>query len=167
MPPPSSPRVSAYDGDMAQPFAQQFRALVPTYFDEPWSPEDGLSVEELDLALEEAGLKSLPEALSALYLSIGAVEDLMEAYYFVWDPDELEIEDGFLLFMEDEDETYTWGLPADALDVPDPLVHRRSSGRGTWMSTEATLSEYLLDYFSWVFEEIRPAIDEAEDEEDR
>jgi hypothetical protein len=77
----------------------------------------------------------------------------------VWDPDELEIEDGHLLFMEDEDEAYTWGVRVDSLDVPDPLVQRRSNARGNWMDTEATLSEYLLDYFEWVFEEVAPELD--------
>lgn len=157
--------VPAYDGGMAQSFSQLFRDLVPRYFDEAWSREDGWSREELDVALNEAGLDTVPEALAELYLAVGAVEDLMEAYYFVWDPDELEVQDGFLLFMEDEDETYSWGLPADSLDVPDPLVHRRDA-RGNWMSTEATLSEYLLDYYAWVFEEIAPAVESAQEEDD-
>jgi hypothetical protein len=149
---------------MAQPFSQLYRKLVPTWFDEPWKPEDGLSREELTAALTDSGVGELPESLREFYLAVGAVEDLMEAWYYVWDPDELEIEDGYLLFMEDEDEAYTWGLRVDSLDVADPLVHRRSNTRGNWMDTEATLSEYLLDYYEWVFDEVVPELD-GEDSE--
>jgi len=148
---------------MAEPFQQQFRSLVPTYFDEPWSPEDGLSRAELEADLSESGVQ-LPTALEDLYLAVGAVEDIMEAYYFLWDADELELEDGYLLFMEDEDERYTWGIPATSLDVPDPLVWRRTNAKGSWAPMDATVSEYLLDYFAWVFEEVAPAV--VSDDED-
>lgn len=150
---------------MAEPFTQSFRSLIPSYFDQPWQPEDGLSQAELDAALEESGVQ-IPTALADLYLAVGAVEDLMEAYYFVWDPDELEIQDGFLLFMEDEDERYTWGIPVDSLDVPDPLVARRAGAKGGWVPMDATVSEYLLDYYAWVFEEVRPALEASEGEDD-
>lgn len=143
---------------MAEPFTQSFRSLIPTYFDQPWQPEDGLSREELHEALRESGVQ-IPTALEDLYLSVGAVEDLMEAYYFVWDPDELEIEEGYLLFMEDEDEQYTWGIPVDSLDVPDPLIARRPNAKGGWVPMDATVSEYFMDYFAWVFEEVLPALE--------
>lgn len=150
---------------MAQPFSQLYRNLVPAWFDEPWKPEDGLSQAELATALSESGVGELPESLREFYLAVGAVEDLMEAFYFIWDPDELEIEDDHLLFMEDEDEAYTWGLQVGSLDVPDPLVRRRSNARGNWMDTEATVSEYLLDYFDWVFEEVVPELEGLDDED--
>ncbi len=149
---------------MAEPFFSQFTSLVPKYFDEEWKPEDGLSRAELDADLAESGVQ-LPASLEALYLAVGAVEDIMEAYYFIWDADELEIEDGFLLFMEDEDERFTWGIPVASLDVPDPLVCRRTNAKGTWSDMEGTLSEYLLDYFAWVFEDVAPAVEDDEDDE--
>jgi hypothetical protein len=133
-------------------FLDKFRDLVPRYFDEPWTEEDGLSSAELGEFLEGKDFE-LPLALREFYQAVGAVEDLMEAFHYFWDPDELEIEDGYLLFLEDEEEKYTWGVRADQLDVPDPIVWRRNNARGTWESEEGTFSEYVLDMFEWVFED--------------
>lgn len=150
---------------MADTFTASYRALLPQYFDTEWVTEAGLSRQELAEALSHTPVEALPAALEEFYLSVGAVEELMEAYYFIWDPDELDTDEGYLLFMEDEDERYTWGIPVASLDVPDPLVFRRSEARGEWRSTGATVSEYLLDYFAWVFEEIEPALEENEGRE--
>lgn len=133
-------------------FLDKFRALVPAYFDDQWSAEDGLSKEELQDLMDGQDF-DLPLALRDFYLAVGAVEDIMEAYHFFWDPDELTIEDGHLLFLEDEEEKYTWGIRVDQLDVPDPIIWRRNNARGTWKSEEGTFSEYVLDMFEWVFEE--------------
>lgn len=140
-------------------FVDKFRALVPKYLDDEWVAEDGLTSAELTEALDDAGVE-IPQVLREFYLSVGGCEDLMEAYYYFWDPEELEYDDGYLLFMEDEDERYTWGLREDQLDVPDPIVYRRNNRRGTWRSEEGTFSEYVLDMFDWVFEELEPELDD-------
>lgn len=137
---------------MAEMFLEKFRALVPKYLDDEWQPEDGLSPAELDEALAGHDF-TIPLVLREFYLALGGCEDLMEAFYFFWDPEELEIEDGYLLFLEDEDEEYTWGIRADQLNIPDPIVHRRHNGRNSWQSEEGTFSEYVFDMFEWVFED--------------
>lgn len=139
-------------------FVDKFRSLVPKYLDDQWIPQDGLTPAELEDALDEAGV-DIPQVLEEFYLAVGGCEDLMEAYYFFWDPDELEIEDGYLLFMEDEDEEFVWGIREDQIDVPDPIVHRRNNSRGTWKSEDGTFSEFVLDMFSWVFEELEPELE--------
>ncbi|MEB7503755.1 hypothetical protein [Arthrobacter koreensis] len=137
---------------MSEMFLEKFRALVPKYLEDSWRPDDGLTADELDEMLGEHDF-SIPLVLREFYLSLGNCEDLMEAYHFFWDPDELELEDGFLLFLEDEDEKFTWGFRADQLDVPDPIVWRRNNARGEWQSEEGTFSEYVFDMFEWVFED--------------
>ncbi|WP_394939836.1 hypothetical protein [Psychromicrobium sp. YIM B11713] len=130
---------------MSEIFLQKFRDLLPNYLSEPWQEEDGLSEAELNAELAT----DVPQALREFYLALGNSE-LMEAYHFFWDPDELEVEDGFLLFLEDEEELYTWGIKADQIDVPDPLIWRRSNAKGSWVCEEGTFSEFVLDYFDWV-----------------
>jgi len=127
-------------------FLQKFRDLLPTHLAERWQEEDGLSEAELSAELAT----DVPQALREFYLALGNSE-LMEAYYYFWDPDELEIEDGYLLFLEDEEELYTWGIKAEQIDVPDPLIWRRSNAKGNWVCEEGTFSEFVLDYFDWVF----------------
>ncbi|WP_026532765.1 hypothetical protein [Arthrobacter sp. H41] len=137
---------------MTELFLDKFRALVPSYFEDEWVEEDGLSSAELEEMMQGKDFE-LPLALREFYLAVGATEDIMEAFHFFWDPDELEIEDGFLLFLEDEEELYTWGMKADQLSVPDPIVWRRNNARGEWKSEDGTFSEYVLDLFEWVFED--------------
>jgi hypothetical protein len=137
---------------MTEMFLEKFRALVPKYLEDAWHEEDGIPGDELDEVLSEHDL-SIPLVLREFYLAIGGCDDLMEAYHFFWDPEELEIEDGFLMFLEDEDEAFTWGIRDDQLDVPDPIVWRRNNAKGTWVSEEGTFSEFVFDLFEWVFEE--------------
>ncbi len=142
---------------MSEIFLDRFRALVPKYLEDNWREEDGIPEPELDAMLAAHDFR-IPLVLREFYLALGGCEDLMEAFHFFWDPDELEIEDGYLLFLEDEDEKFVWGIREDQLDVPDPIVWRRNNARGDWQSEEGTLSEYVLDMFEWIFEE-----DEDED----
>ena len=69
---------------MTELFLDKFRALVPAYFEEPWVPEDGLSEDEL-AELREGQDFPLPMAVHEFYLAVGASEDLMEAFHYVWD----------------------------------------------------------------------------------
>ena len=137
---------------MSEMFLEKFRALVPKYLEDQWRPEDGIPAAELDEILEEHDF-SIPLVLREFYLALGGCEDLMEAFHFFWDPDELEVEDGYLLFLEDEEEKFTWGFRTDQLDIPDPIVWRRNNARGDWQSEEGTFSEYTFDMFEWIFEE--------------
>lgn len=142
---------------MSDMFLEKFRSLVPLYLDEPWQESDGIPLAELDGLLAEQNVK-VPLALREFLHALGGCEELMEAYYYFWDPEELEIQDGYLLFLEDEDEAYTWGFRVDQLDVPDPIVWRRNNAKGTWISEEGTFSEFVFDMLDWVFNE-----DEDED----
>lgn len=141
---------------MAEMLLEKFKALVPTYLDEKWTPQEGYSAEELSAALAEADLPDgvgLPLVLEEFYRALGRCEELMEAHHFFFDPDELEVEDGHLLFLEDEDERWVWGIPVDILDVPDPLIRRRSNRQGHWNDEDATVGEFILDLLEFSFEE--------------
>ncbi|GAA3060106.1 MULTISPECIES: hypothetical protein [Actinomycetes] len=141
---------------MAEMLLEKFKALVPKYLDEKWTPQEGYSAEELGDALAEAELPDgvrLPLVLEEFYRALGRCEELMEAHHFFFDPDELEVEDGHLLFLEDEDERWVWGIPVDILDVPDPLIRRRSNKQKHWNDEDATVGEFILDLLEFSFEE--------------
>lgn len=138
---------------MSEMFLEKYRALVPKYLADEWQEEDGIPEAELDAAL--AGLKlTLPLAMREFYLALGGCEDIMEAYHYFWDPEELEVDDeGFLMFLEDEEESYTWGIRVGDLSVPDPIVWRKNNARGEWKSEDGTFSEFTFDMLAWAFEE--------------
>ncbi|MGO1885935.1 MAG: hypothetical protein ACTH3G_11330, partial [Citricoccus sp.] len=113
-----------------------------------------------------SGRVPMPLALYEFHLALGNCPDLLETDHFFWDADELEILDGFLLFLEDAGETTVWGLRVEDAELPDPLVWRRSTGadseHGVWKCEGGTFSEFTSDLLDWTFEEP----DEADDRDD-
>lgn len=99
-----------------------------------------------------------PLALQEFYLALG-VSELMETNHFFFDPDELEIRDNMVMFVEDSDETLVWGIPIDQVSLPDPMVYRRTvgadapDGNGDWEASEATVSELIADILTWNYSE--------------
>lgn len=135
---------------MTEMYLDKFRALVPKYLDRPWRTEDGIPAEELERRLADHDF-TVPLVLREFYQAVGGCADLMEAYNYFWDPEELEVEDGYLMFLEDGEESVTWGFNADQLDIPDPLVYSRDNEEDVWESEEGTFSEFVFDMFQWVF----------------
>ncbi|WP_413454750.1 hypothetical protein ACLQ8T_12025 [Glutamicibacter sp. FR1] len=144
---------------MADMFLEKFCSLVPKYLEDQWNEADGLSAEELREGLAQSEVP-IPFVLEEFYRALGNNEDFMEAYHYFFDPEELEIEDGYLLFLEDEEEKFVWGFKASQLDVPDPIVYRRNNAKGKWTSEEGTFSEFTLDMFAWIFEELAAELED-------
>lgn len=135
---------------MPNMFLDKFRGLVPKYLDREWTEDDAIAAPILDAELVRYDF-DVPLVLREFLHCLGNSE-LMEIYNFFWDPDELEVDGGYLLFLEDEEETTYWGFRVQDLDVPDPIVWRRNPN-GRWHSEEGTFSEFVFDMFEWVFEE--------------
>lgn len=140
----------------AQMFLDQFKQLVPTYLGDAWSPEEGYSPAELRELLSDSELPDtsrLPLVLEEFYLALGQCDEIMEAYNFFFDPDELVTEEGHLLFLEDEQERFVWGVDAADLTIPDPLIQRRKNSTHEWTEEGATVSEFIFDLLEFSFEE--------------
>jgi hypothetical protein len=141
---------------MAEMFLDKFKALVPRYLDDEWTPDEGYSRSELTELLADSELPDrtrLPLILEELYLALGQCEEILEAYHFIFDPDELVTEEGYLLFLEDEDERWVWGVETSDLNIPDPIIHRRNNDKYEWTPEGATVSEFLFDLLEFSFEE--------------
>ncbi|GAB3850615.1 hypothetical protein [Nesterenkonia populi] len=141
---------------MAEMLYEKFQALVPKYLDDRWTPDEGYTREELADLLADSELPDssrLPLVLEEFYLALGRCEELMEAYHFFFDPDELVTEEGHLLFLEDEEERFAWGIEVSDLRVPDPLIRRRKNATHEWTAEGATVSEFLFDLLEFSFEE--------------
>ena len=141
---------------MAEMFLDRFKALVPRYLDDEWTSAEGYSRSELAELLADSELPDrtkLPLILEELYLALGQCEEILEAYHFIFDPDELVTEEGYLLFLEDEEERWVWGVETADLNIPDPMIHRRNNDRHEWTAEGATVSEFLFDLLEFSFEE--------------
>ncbi|GAA1824917.1 hypothetical protein [Nesterenkonia flava] len=141
---------------MAEIFLERFKQLVPKYLDDKWTPSEGYSPDELAELLADSELPDssrLPLVLEEFYLALGRCEEIMEAYHFIFDPDELVAEEGHLLFLEDEEERWAWGVDVADLTIPDPLIYRRNNATHEWTGEGATVSEFLFDLLEFSFEE--------------
>jgi hypothetical protein len=78
-------------------FWRYYKDLVSQLY-EPLSPEDGFSEDELEGAEKRLGLR-LPGLLREYYLLAGKREDINQAHNKLVHPDELQIEDGKLVFF--------------------------------------------------------------------
>src|SRR5690625_4940941 len=145
-----------------------YQGMVSKRLDRPWSPDDGMDPTVLDEQvqsciaaeqLQDRGLDAsvdaiAPLALQEFYLALG-VSEMMETNHFFFDPDELEIRDDMVMFVEDADETIAWAVPMDQVSLPDPIVYRRTvaadepDDTGQWESTDETVSELIADILSW------------------
>lgn len=141
---------------MAEMFLEKFKALVPKYLEDQWSRQEGYTREELAELLADSELPDhtrLPLVLEELYLALGRCEEILEAYHFFFDPDELVAEEGHLLFLEDEEERWAWGVDVADLKIPDPLIYRRNNDKHEWTQEGATVSEFIFDLLEFSFEE--------------
>lgn len=153
-------------------FYPTYQGLVSKLLERPWTPGDGMDAAELDAQvqasvaadqLQQRGIipsmqDIAPLALQEFYLALG-VSEMMETNHFFFDPDELEIRDDMVMFVEDADETLVWGVPIEQVTLPDPIVYRRSVNAdepdqvGVWESSEATVSELIADILTWNYSE--------------
>src|SRR5699024_8854381 len=138
----------------AQVFYPSYQGLACKLLDRPWTSADGMGADELSQQvqasvaadqLQQTGhtptMRDIaPLALQEFYLALG-VSEMMETNHFFFDPDELEIRDDMVMFVEDADETIAWAVPMDQVSLPDPIVYRRTvaadepDDTGQWEST--------------------------------
>lgn len=153
-------------------FYPAYQGLVTKLLNRSWTQDDGMdpaALHEQILAsvaahqLEEWGNEPevaalAPLALVEFYQALG-VSEMMETNHFFFDPDELEIRDHMVMFLEDAEESTVWGIPLDQVTLPDPITFRRSVGAeapddvGEWESTESTVSELITDILTWNYPE--------------
>ena len=75
----------------------------------PLIQEDGINNEEIEAAEELLNLK-IPEPLKDLYLNIGNLSCFMTAFERFLKPEELYLEKGKLIFIEENQEVCRWGI---------------------------------------------------------
>lgn len=136
---------------MSHSYVDTFRQLVPRHLGRAWSEADGIPAAELARLLKPHPF-AVPRALRAFYEAVGRCDELMEARNFFWDPDELELDGGYLLFLDEASEAANWGFPVDSLDDIDPIVWQRVNiDPPVWSSEKALFSMFVEDMFDWAF----------------
>jgi hypothetical protein len=111
-------------------------------------PRDGVREQRLVRAEKRLGL-ALPAALRDYYLLAGAAAENRE-HNLLFAPEELIVEEGRLMFMEENQAVVTWGLPLGPGKRADPTVWQRvNSDRPEWYSEELPFSVFVLENLAW------------------
>ena len=100
---------------------------------------DGIDMARLSAAEQRLGL-SLPSALRELYTCAGSVTCLMESFQRFSAPEQLAIEDGKLVFLEENQGVCFWGV---GIIGDRHMVLQCASDGSQWYSEDMALDAFL------------------------
>ncbi len=121
------------------------------YVQRPWTSEDGIKENEIDQSESKLGLK-LPSVMRDIYACIGNSKELLSSHNRFFSPEKLEIENGYLIFMEENQSVVSWGIKLSEIANQNPIVWQRNNTENVWYSEEKTLTELLSSMFEWYSE---------------
>lgn len=129
-------------------YAKVCEGFVHNYLGRPWVAGDGLPEKDVKKAESRLGIK-LPTAVRTFYLSVGRVADLCSIHNYILPPKDLEFEDGYLIFMDENQSVVSWGIKKKDLKKADPEVWQRNNSSDEWYSEKKTFTELLTSMFDW------------------
>jgi hypothetical protein len=118
----------------------------------PLGPED--QVPEAEIAAAEDRLRCrLPSLLREYYLRAGRFSEINEAFNRLLPPAELWTEAEWLVFYEENQGAFVWGIKRDDTALEDPPVFQGAWNAETkgweWYPEHPHLSEFLVATFYW------------------
>jgi hypothetical protein len=128
---------------------ERYKEIVERILERDLLEVDGVSEEALAQAESRLGLR-LPVALREYFLISGNADDANRMHNVLFRPDEFVLEDGYLVFMEENQAVVHWGIPVDHLHEPDPDVWQRVNGlEPVWYSEELPFSSFVIRNLEW------------------
>ena len=130
-------------------FRDRYVDLIRRHLGREPKRSDGVTEAALRKCERRLGVR-LPEAVRGYYLMAGRLDSLNKAHNLLFTPDELQIEDSHLWFMEENQAVVHWGLPVRRLEEPDPVVYQRVNEDGAkWYSEKMRFSNFLRRMYAW------------------
>jgi hypothetical protein len=127
----------------------QYRKILERILERDVLEADGVSEEAFAQAESRLWLR-LPVALREYFLIAGNADDANRMHNLLFRPDEFIVEDGYLVFMEENQAVVHWGIPIDRCDEPDPSVWQRVNGpEPEWYSEELPFSSFMVKNLAW------------------
>ena len=133
---PNAARISNYVNALGQIFGR------------PLARRDGIA--ESRLARVEKRLRiALPSAVREFYSLAGAAGECREHNHLYW-PEDLNLEEGRLVFMNENQGVVDWAVSVGSRQRADPEVWQRvSEDDAPWYSEEMTFSVFILKNLAW------------------
>ena len=126
-----------------------FKQLVVRRLKRKWSSKDGIGPARVSAAERRLKLK-FPEALRALYRTIGALPDFCTIHNQVRAPEDVAVESEYLIFMDENEDVVTWGIRVKDLGKPDPVVWQRvNAPTEQWFSERKSVTKLFASMLAW------------------
>lgn len=125
-----------------------FKGIIQRYLGREWKATDGLSEKVVEKAEARLGFR-LPPALRGFYLTGGALPELCSSHNLIFEPKDLDFEEGYLVFMDENQSVVSWGIKKQELKKPDPIIWQRNNTSEEWYSEEKPLAELLTSMFDF------------------
>src|SRR5262245_61722526 len=123
-------------------FYQEYKTLVEPLLGRTLTPADGCAIRP---ALR------IPTALADYYVAVGAIDMINRPHNRLLDPSVLQVEDGMVIFYEENQGVAYWAIREVDLHLPDPTVYQ---GQDTtagleWYSEDMTVSKWFPVMTYW------------------
>lgn len=116
------------------------RAIAESLLDRSLLPSDGIPGLECAEA-DETRRGALPLPLRVFYALVGNLPEFMSSFQRFARPDELRLEDGYLVFAEENQGVCYWGV---SIDDPAAMVYQRANDdRSAWYAESLELPDFL------------------------
>ena len=131
--------------DMSTTIAQ----LARRFLNRPPMESDGLPEHVIEAAEARLGHR-LPECLRRYYVVAGGCARLNSIHNDFVGPSDLEVDNGFLVFMHENQDVVSWGLRVSDASEQDPIVWQRiNTPTVEWYSEEKGFVAFLQEMFEW------------------
>jgi hypothetical protein len=130
-------------------FRAYFQDLASRFLSHTLRADDGFGDRELDAAEARLGIE-LPESLRAYYLFVGRFAPFSSFHNLLRQPHQLAVEQGYLVYMDENQNVVSWGIASQDLREPDPVVHQRNNTPpAEWFSEDKAFTAFTLSMFEW------------------
>jgi hypothetical protein len=129
------------------PFPEEAADLITSVFG-PLSAAHRIPDRTIAAAEKRLGV-TLPAALGDYYRLAGKHKLVSDGMNHLRKPSKLQLSDGVLVFMDENQDVFSAGVLAADLGKDDPPVSERNRGEREWRLAATRLSRYLLVTFCW------------------
>ena len=125
-----------------------YYTLLPPVLGRTLTAADAISPTRLDDCEARLGF-ALPDRMRALYLTAGAAPEL-QVHNSLRMPETLQVEDGYLIFMEENQNVVDWGIRVPSADSDPEVWQRVNADPPEYHSENKTFSAFIVGNLAFV-----------------
>lgn len=131
---------------------ENYESLAKRYLGRELRKIDGSTLLAIQRTEKRIGC-ALPQSIRRYYELCGGNRKLNKSYNLVRTLNEIAIEDGYLMIMDENQSVVSWGIRLADVPEIDPIIWQRNNTPPiAWYSEEKTWPELLASMYAWYIE---------------